>query len=219
MKRLTQLQRHEELRKLVHISLGIFIASISLYVPRSWIVLAIMLGLAADIILRELIAEHYKSLTKAVKERPNIFIRLAHLGMRTVDDMTHVGRRTYGDYAYAAGLVIAALIFDRPFAFIAAALVLALSDGLAGLLGRSFGKDSYAWFGATKTYLGSTVFFLFTAFITWQLLIASQIDPVNAALGALIIALPTTLLESAIGYGLDNFAVPIATGLLFELMV
>lgn len=220
MKRSLQLQRHEELRKLAHIGLGCIIAGASLYVDRSLIVLVVMVGLAADVMLREFINYTLPNIKTATYDRSKIsLIRIASLIARTVDNMTDVGRRTYGDYAYVAGIVISALIFDRPFTFIAAVLILALSDGLAGLIGRTFGSHQYAWFGVRKSYLGSAVFFLITSFVSWQLLIASQIDPANAALGALIIAIPTTLLESAIGYGLDNFAVPLAAGLLFELMV
>ncbi len=193
MQRISELQRHEELRKLLHITLGCSIAAISLYTDRSLIILALLAGLFFDLIFREKI--------------------------HAIQDMLNVGRRSYGDYAYIAGIIVSALVFERPFAFIAACLVLALGDGLAGLLGRIFGQHHYGWFGADKTYLGSTVFFVITYFVIWQLLIASQIEINNAFLGAAVVSLPTTIIEAALGYGLDNFAVPISAGVLFELMV
>jgi phytol kinase len=193
MKRLTELQKHEELRKFFHITAGCGIATASLFVDRPIIIAGLIIGLILDILLRERI--------------------------HTIQKMIDVGRRSYGDYAYVAGIVISAVIFPRPFTFIAACLVLALGDGLAGLIGRIFGQHHYGWFGADKTYLGSSVFFMVSYFVVWQLLIASQISAPNAFIGALIIAWPTTLLEASIGYGFDNFAVPIMAGILFELMV
>lgn len=193
MKRLSELKKHEELRKLFHITVGCLIAAASLYVERNIIIGFLLLGLVADLLLRNKI--------------------------HAIQDMIDVGRRTYGDWAYIAGIIVAAAVFQRPFAFIAACLALALGDGLAGLIGRLYGKHHFAIFGADKTILGSTVFFAVVYVVVWHLLIASLVDPETAFVYAAIIAGVGTITEASIGYGLDNFAVPLVTGALFALLV
>ena len=193
MQRLSELKRHEELRKLLHISAGCGIAVVSFYVDRNLIIAGVLAALAADLLLRD--------------------------RLHTIQDMINVGRRSYGDYAYIAGIIVSALLFQAQFTFVMAVLALALGDGLAGLIGRLFGKHHFSWFGADKTILGSIVFFAVTYVVAWHLLVASQLSIFDASIGALILAFTTMLVEASIGYGFDNFGVPLSAGVLFAVLV
>ena len=68
-----------------------------------------------------------------------------------------------GDLWYPIGIFLAAVFFQEPHVFMYAVLILAVSDGLAGLFGKLWGKHRIPYIGAPKTYLG-TATFIVTAF-------------------------------------------------------
>ncbi len=88
-------------------------------------------------------------------------------------------------------------------------LILAISDPLAALAGKSIPIGPYLLFGHSKTMLGSTVFFtsaLACSIITlWQLNGAILSSAFTAAL---VIATATTLAEAATHKGYDNLLIP-----------
>lgn len=190
---LTRTQRNEEYRKFAHITIGLGVAGVSLYIDRWWLVAALVAGLILDLILRN----------------------RAHW----VHNMIDVGRTTYGDYSYVLGIaVVAALFADAPV-FVGAVLVLALSDGLAGLIGRLFGTHHYYLFGADKTIIGSTVFFTMTFILVFFILTNEGVATVTTLWQSAGIAAAVTVVEGSVGYGLDNFAVPLVTGGLLALVI
>lgn len=166
----------EVTRKATHILTGMTVALAALYVGHWYIVL-----LAALFIL-----------VIAVSRSRGIF--------RSIHDPERTG---IGELWYPVGILLAALLFEDPKVFMYAVLVLAVSDGLAGLVGKFYGKRRIGFFSTPKTYVGSAVFMV-TAFGLSLLVV-----PPAVAVGA---AIYLTLIELLSFRGLDNLILPLAAG-------
>ncbi|MBN1123068.1 MAG: phosphatidate cytidylyltransferase [Anaerolineae bacterium] len=113
---------------------------------------------------------------------------------------------------------------------LAAAAVMAMTwgDGMASIIGRKFGKSTYAVLKSTRTWEGSVAMFLFSlvsVFLTLWLLPASSMSPNSAAIGigmaaimALVASLVAALAEGVTPAGLDNLTVPLLSALALWLM-
>ncbi len=88
-------------------------------------------------------------------------------------------------------------------------LILCLSDGFAGAIGKEWGKHYYSYLGWKKTFEGSLTFFLITLGImivfALKLPLKFYLLPVVAIpLYAFIL----TIIEALTPYGFDNYTVP-----------
>ncbi len=132
-----------------------------------------------------------------------------------------INEESIGALLYAPSLTLTAIIFwpTNQIIFQGAALVLGLSDGIAGIVGRRYGKRRYSITG-TKTVEGSIVFFLITFLILSGILLAQSSQPVlNKTVFVLGGSLLLTIIEASFGRGWDNLFIPIVAGfiLLFAL--
>lgn len=114
-------------------------------------------------------------------------------------------RSGVGELWYPMGILLAALFFPEPTIFMYAVLILAVSDGLAGLIGKFFGKRRIPGIQAPKTYLGTSVFIV-TAFGLSLLVMSPGV--------ALIAAVSLAALELLSLKGLDNLILPLAAGVI-----
>lgn len=163
-------------RKTTHILTGIAVAFSAWYVPQPYLVALALMFIAVILISRS----------------RGIF--------RSIHDSERSG---LGDLWYPAGILLAALLFSDPAVFMYAVLVLAVSDGLAGLLGKTFGKRRISFISTPKTYLGSGVFIISTFVLSLMVL------PWPLAAGA---AVYLALVEALSIRGLDNLILPLAAG-------
>lgn len=128
---------------------------------------------------------------------------------------------SFGAVLFPASLALCALLYwplDHQI-FQGAALILGLSDGLAGLIGSRFGRYPYRLTGL-KTIEGSASFFL----ITWLILLGlSRSQPgltLNAVALAFVSALGLTIVEGLFSRGWDNLAIPlVAGGMIYYLLI
>lgn len=132
-----------------------------------------------------------------------------------------INEESIGALLYAPSLTLTAIVFwpVNQLAFKGAALVLGLSDGIAGIAGRRYGKRKYSITG-TKTVEGSIVFFLITVLILSGILLAQSSQPVlNKTVFILGGSLLLTIIEALFGKGWDNLFIPLVAGfiLLFAL--
>lgn len=132
-----------------------------------------------------------------------------------------INEESIGALLYAPSLTLTAIVLwpINQLAFQGAALVLGLSDGIAGIIGRKYGKRKYSITG-TKTVEGSIVFFLITALILSAILLANSSQPLLIKMmfvfgGSLLL----TIIEALFGKGWDNLFIPLVAGfiLLFAL--
>jgi len=125
-----------------------------------------------------------------------------------------INEESIGALLYAPSLTLAAVVFwpINQLAFQGAALVLGLSDGIAGIVGRRYGKRKYSITG-NKTVEGSIVFFLITALILSAILLANSNQPLLSktmfVLGGSVLL---TIIESLFGKGWDNLFIPLVAG-------
>jgi len=92
-------------------------------------------------------------------------------------------------------------------------LVMAYGDGFASLIGRRYGKHSFAIFKGKKSIEGSL-----TMFVLSILTIAAYLTIVSYSLNwyvILLIAAVATVVEAISPHGLDNIFVPLITSLLY----
>lgn len=123
-----------------------------------------------------------------------------------------VERTTLGEVWFPLGVALAAALVPHRTAFVFGVLVMGLSDALASLAGRRWGRRGYRALGATKTWLGSAVFFGTTVVLG---LIATGGQAVGGVLAA---AAVLTVVEGLLGGGTDNVALPVTAAALLRLV-
>ena len=118
----------------------------------------------------------------------------------------------------AAAVVI--IFWERPPLMVAALMPLTWGDGIASVIGRSFGRHSYTVFGHRRTLQGSAGFFLAGMFFTWLALWVvpgpPAIGPVVSLAPAVAIMSSTTLIEAVSIWGLDNITITAAAILILS---
>ena len=183
----------EYLRKFVHISSGIFIA----FWP--WLVSWRTIELISLSMLAVVIINHRS--------------KTIHLG-------GNIKRLTYGGMLFPLGVLASALLTHNKFFFALAVLHLALADGLAAVIGITYGKRfSYKIFHQLKTLAGTMTFwFASLSILGVGLLFAHDYISFNHY-ALLLILLPPILasLENLAVLGLDNLIVPVAVVLALQL--
>jgi phytol kinase len=125
-----------------------------------------------------------------------------------------VARPTAGALIFPAGLALAALtVWSRPAAFSYAALMLALPDPAAAVVGGRFSSVRWRIPGGEKSVVGSLTFFAVAFLVgTGFALVAGRGSIVELVAAAAIL----TGVEATLGYGLDNLFIPVVAGLLGE---
>lgn len=139
---------------------------------------------------------------------------------RLLPAIEDVGRASYGTIAYGASITLLLQQFwpQQPAAVAAGVLVMAVGDGLAGLLGPLVSSPCWLVWGQRKSVVGTGAMAagsLAMLLLVRQLAIAAGLP--HPELPALL-AISTTavVLEQVAVGGLDNFTVPLAAGWLWQ---
>ena len=138
---------------------------------------------------------------------------------RFIPAVEDVDRNSYGTIAYGIAITTLLLLFwpTRADAVSAGVLVMALGDGLAGLIGRNVDSPKWILFGQTKSTVGTMTMTVVTGLVLIGLARWSGADlPLPAALG--MVAMATGLEQLSWG-GLDNLSVPLSVGVLWSQLV
>ena len=139
---------------------------------------------------------------------------------RFIPAVEDVDRNSYGTIAYGVAITTLLWLFwpGRADAVSAGVLVMALGDGLAGLIGRNVDSPTWVLFGQTKSSVGTMTMAVVTGLVLIGLAQWSGTDlSLPAALG--MVAMATGLEQLSWG-GLDNLSVPLSVGVLWsQLMV
>ncbi|PID31732.1 hypothetical protein CR970_04285 [Candidatus Saccharibacteria bacterium] len=183
------LKRDNEVsRKTVHIVHGLLIASWPFVLSGNWvytIIIATELLFVCSVVLAR---------------------RLGWFGW-----MWQVGRVSWGELMYPAGVTAAVVLAANKWVFVAAILVLALGDAVAALLGIKYGKtNSYRVFGQKKSVVGTTALMAVAvalfAVVVWFGPPMQASSLTVAALGFAVIMAATENLGT---YGMDNMLLPV----------
>lgn len=176
-----RLLRDEAARKSIHISVGLILAALPLFMER-WQIVVTNLSFFAGVLL---------------------FTGLFH-----VFTAVHAVRRwTIGEFLYPLSTGLVALWFTDLRVYSYAVLILALGDGLAGLIGHAFGGRGYRIWHGRKSVVGNLTFLVTATFVTtafWWQVHGTDISviPVALLLSALLM-----LIETLLAGGFDNPAV------------
>ena len=138
---------------------------------------------------------------------------------RFIPAVEDVDRNSYGTIAYGIAITTLLLLFwpTRADAVSAGVLVMALGDGLAGLIGRNVESPKWVLFGQTKSSVGTMTMAVVSGLVLIDLARWSGADlSLPAALGMVTMA---TGLEQISWSGLDNLSVPLSVGVLWSQLV
>lgn len=138
---------------------------------------------------------------------------------RFIPAVEDVDRNSYGTIAYGIAITTLLLLFwpTRADAVSAGVLVMALGDGLAGLVGRNVVSPKWVLFGQTKSSVGTMTMAVVSGLVLIGLARWSGADlSLPAALGMVAMA---TGLEQLSWRGLDNLSVPLSVGVLWSQLV
>ena len=172
---------HELARKIVHMSVGTFVAFWPFFL--SWNQIR-LLSLAFVVVV--LISQYL-----------NIF-RAIH----------GVDRPTWGEILFALATGLVTYITRDPYVYAAAILQMSLADGMAAVVGTALGKtDRYRVFGQYKSLAGSAAFLIVSYGVLVWFARASATPLTNVQLG--FFAIVATLIENVSVRGLDNIVLPV----------
>ena len=196
-------------RKAIHVTIGVFAASFPVFMSRTNILVfhgmffvgLVVLSLASDFV------RMHKGATK---------IRAAKMVADTLARYEDVNRWTIGQFLYPLSLVFVVLLYDDMLIYSFAVLMMALADGFAAVIGKTYGKIIFYVPGGQKSLVGSLAFFSisFTLFSIY-LVIETDVGLIGI-LPALIYALTLTAVEAGIAGGFDNIAIPLLTAVLLN---
>jgi phytol kinase len=148
---------------------------------------------------------------------PAVFISMRRNMFKSVHS---VKRSTYGELYFPLAIAACALLFPDRLPYIYGVLVIGISDELASLLGLRFGRKKYKTPAGTKSYVGSSVFFVTTWLIGVSLIISFIDTPFwEAGLWSGVLAGILTIVEARARKGMDNLLVPVAASGLLAFMV
>lgn len=152
---------------------------------------------------------------------PITFIILNYLSYRQniFKAMERGGQGNLGTVYFPISLLLLVIltfgILDRPDIGAMGILILGYGDGLAAVFGVKYGKHKLP-FG--KSWEGSIA--MFVASLVVGIVVSSLMFPLMTALWiGLVIALLATLIELVSPKGFDNLTVPLATSLLYYLLI
>lgn len=139
--------------------------------------------------------------------------------VRVLPAIEDVERRSYGTIAYGASITLLLWLWwpAHPATVAAGVLVMAFGDGLAGLLGPLIPSPSWTVLGERRSLAGTGAMALASLTV---LLALGQLGGSSAPAPAEIalIALVATGLEQWAQLGIDNFSVPMAVAVLWQVL-
>ena len=175
-------------RKVVHIGGGLVATSLPLFVDLK-IVIILSLG---------------------------FFILLVFSKKKKILNSIHkIDEDSIGALLFAPSIALTALIFwpINTLIFQGATLVLGVSDGFAGLVGKKYGKNKYKIIGI-KSLEGSLSFFLTTFSILFAVLYINGSFAPDKILLILGCSFLLTAVEAMFSKGWDNIFIPLASGVI-----
>ncbi len=126
--------------------------------------------------------------------------------------MASTDRANLGTVYFPIAAAIVSLVFwDQPPLMVAALMPLTWGDGLASIVGRTYGANTYTISGQQRSLQGSATFMVVGGFFTWLALWivpgSPALTPFEAIAPALVIIIAATITEAVSPWGLDNLTV------------
>ncbi len=126
-----------------------------------------------------------------------------------------VGRKSFGTLFYAMSIGILTAWFwaylKQPEYTVLGILIMTWGDGMAGIIGKRFGKHPYQIFGDQKSWEGSLTMLLVSLIVISLILGFNSENLTQNLITSVIVAIAATLLESFSKLGIDNLTVPLGS--------
>jgi phytol kinase len=130
-----------------------------------------------------------------------------------------INRRSWGELFIALSIIGFSFIGPSKIIFLAAALHVALADGLAAVIGVRYGKSTqYKILGYTKSIIGTLTFFGVSMLIMAAIFVFGAAQPHANIAALLIVPIIVTIVENIGTYGVDNALIAIAIIISFRLL-
>ena len=139
-------------------------------------------------------------------------VTLASYKFQLLPRIDNVGRKSFGTFFYAVSIAVLVGWFwgvNRPEFGVLGILVMTWGDGLAGLVGKRFGRHRYAFFGMEKSWEGSLTMAIVSTVVTAIILSNVVSSTPQLITIAFTVGILSALLESFSILGIDNLTVPI----------
>ena len=146
------------------------------------------------------------------------FLVLINYTYKIIPTIEDVERKSFGTLFYCLSLFILIFLFweKDPYSLITGFFIMTFGDGLAGLIGKTFNSRSWFFLKQKKSLFGTITMFL-TSLMVVSIIGYAQQNSFN--FNYFTIAFIATLLEQFSILGIDNFIVPISSGLCFNFFV
>ena len=139
-------------------------------------------------------------------------VTLASYKFQLLPRIDNVGRKSFGTFFYAVSIAVLVGWFwgvNRPEFGVLGILVMTWGDGLAGLVGKRFGRHRYEFFGMEKSWEGSLTMAIVSTVVTAIILSNVVSSTPQLITIAFTVGILSALLESFSILGIDNLTVPI----------
>ncbi len=178
-------------RKIVHIGAG------NVIVFAWWLQTPMWMGVAASVFFS--------------------LVALVSYWLPILPGINSVGRTSLGTFFYAVSIGVLTALFwgqGHPEFTVLGILSMTWGDGLAALVGQSYGQHPYAIWGIKKSWEGSGAMLLVSFLVIGTVLVSVQgWNGVTIAIAFLAACLATTL-EAFSKLGIDNLTVPLGSAFL-----
>lgn len=138
---------------------------------------------------------------------------------KTFRSIYSVRRKSYGDYFFPLSVALSAVLFHDSLIFCGAVLVSALSDGLAAVIGKTFGRHGLSMVKKNKTIEGSLAFLVVTVVVLSVVLSLRGLNGLGLSLIVVFAAWILTILEAMMSKGWDNLVLPLIAGAMITMIV
>lgn len=181
---------NEAMRKIIHASHALVVATWPFYVPYNFIIYAEVAFIVVVLMAR------YKG---------------HYLHLR------NIGRQSWGELFFPSAIIIMAVANTNAWIFFAAMLHLGIADAMAAVIGQRVKWGHYWVFGHNKSIAGSLAFYVCSMLIVYLTVnnVSANFSQEVIKISLITVPLIATLIENYSPFGADNFLVPLCvSGLL-----
>lgn len=141
-------------------------------------------------------------------------VTLASYRFQLLPRIDNVGRRSFGTFFYALSIAILVGYFwtvGRPEFGVLGILVMTWGDGLAGLIGKGFGRHPYVLWDTKKSWEGTMTMAIVSTIVCLLILGLTIAFSWPIILISIAVGLLSAGLEAFSKFGIDNLTVPIVS--------
>ncbi|WP_373480124.1 diacylglycerol/polyprenol kinase family protein [Geminocystis sp.] len=145
------------------------------------------------------------------------FVAITSYFLPILPSVNGVGRKSLGTLFYAMSIGILTGFFwenGQQQYTVMGILIMSYGDGMAALIGKKWGKNSYQVWGNKKSWEGSLTMTFVSILITVIVLTYTDNWQLENMIIALIVGIFVTILETISYIGIDNLTVPVFGGIL-----